>query len=107
VGSGILSSKAKMKSKRYKRRDGTLAQDTHTYECKECNRRFEINQSRQNYQTMEVNGKSDKKIPGLFAAGDTITARKPYRIDRLSGLSNATTTGYKGAISAGNYLKSL
>jgi thioredoxin reductase len=56
---------------------------------------------------MEVNGKSDKKIPGLFAAGDTITARKPYRIDRLSGLSNATTTGYKGAISAGNYLKSL
>jgi len=31
----------------------------------------------------------------------------PYRIERLSGISNSTTTGYKGGISAGNYLKSV
>ena len=59
------------------------------------------------YQTMEVYGSSGKKIPGLFATGDTITAQKPYRIERLSGMSNATTTGYKGGISAGSYLKQL
>ena len=59
------------------------------------------------YLTMEAYDKNDKKIPGLFACGDTITAKKPYRIERLSGISNSTTTGYKGGISAGNYLKSL
>ena len=59
------------------------------------------------YQTMEVFDKNDKKISGLFAAGDTITAKKPYHIERLSGMSNATTTGYKGGISAGNHLKDI
>jgi hypothetical protein len=33
-----------MKSKAYKRRDGTVSEDTHTYECVECKKRFEINQ---------------------------------------------------------------
>jgi fumarate reductase flavoprotein subunit len=59
------------------------------------------------YDTMEAYDKNDKKIPGLFAGGDTITAHKPHRVERLAGLSNATTSGYKGGISAGNYLKSL
>jgi len=59
------------------------------------------------YQTMEVYDKHDKKIPGLFATGDTITAKKPYAVQRLAGLSNATSSGYKGGISAGNYLKNL
>jgi hypothetical protein len=37
-----------MKSKGYRRRDGTVAPDTHTYECTSptCGRRFEINQDR-------------------------------------------------------------
>ena len=59
------------------------------------------------YLTMEVYDKHDKKIPGLFAAGDTVTAKKPYAVQRLAGLSNCTTSGYKSGISAGNYLKQL
>jgi hypothetical protein len=59
------------------------------------------------YDTMEVYNKNDKKVPGLFAGGDTITAHKPHRVERLAGLSNATTSGYKGGISAGHYLKNL
>jgi uncharacterized protein with PIN domain len=35
-----------MRSRSYVRRDGTVAEDTHTYECTSCNRRFEINQAR-------------------------------------------------------------
>jgi len=30
----------------YTRRDGSVAPDTHTYECTSCGRRFEINQDR-------------------------------------------------------------
>jgi len=33
-----------MRSKGYKRKDGTVSQDTHTYECRSCKHRFEINQ---------------------------------------------------------------
>ena len=33
-----------MRSHAYRRRDGTVSPDTHTYECRGCNRRFEINQ---------------------------------------------------------------
>ncbi len=36
----------KMKSKGYMRKDGTVAQYTHTYQCKECGTAFEINQDR-------------------------------------------------------------
>ncbi len=37
-----------MASAGYQRADGTVAEDTHTYECvvDGCNRRFEINQAR-------------------------------------------------------------
>ncbi len=37
-----------MASPRYVRKDGTVAPDTHTYQCtqKGCGRRFEINQAR-------------------------------------------------------------
>ena len=35
----------KMKSK-YVRKDGTVAEHTHTYECVACRNRFEINQDR-------------------------------------------------------------
>lgn len=35
-----------MKSKGYVRRDGTAAEDTHTYHCIACERTFEINQDR-------------------------------------------------------------
>jgi len=60
------------------------------------------------FGTMEVYDKEGQKVPGLFAGGDTITPKKPHKaIDRLAGLSNATSTGYKGGISAGQYLKSL
>jgi fumarate reductase flavoprotein subunit len=59
------------------------------------------------YQTMEVYDKHDKKIPGLFAVGDIITAKKPFAVQRLAGLSNCTSSGYKGGTSAGNYLKNL
>ena len=33
-----------MRSKGYKRKDGTVSEDTHTYECRSCTQRFEINQ---------------------------------------------------------------
>jgi len=33
-----------MRSKGYTRKDGTVAQNTHTYVCLACNERFEINQ---------------------------------------------------------------
>ena len=33
-----------MKSRGYVRRDGSVAEHTHTYECQSCDRRFEINQ---------------------------------------------------------------
>jgi len=33
-----------MPSKGYKRKDGTVSPDTHTYECRNCKHRFEINQ---------------------------------------------------------------
>jgi uncharacterized protein with PIN domain len=36
----------KMKSKGYIRKDGTVSQHTHTYECVNCGNRFEINQDR-------------------------------------------------------------
>ncbi len=38
--------RSKMKSKAYVRRDGTVSEDTHTYDCPRCNNRFEINQDR-------------------------------------------------------------
>jgi uncharacterized protein with PIN domain len=34
----------KMRSKGYKRKDGTVSAHTHTYECQGCKHRFEINQ---------------------------------------------------------------
>lgn len=36
----------KMKSKGYVRKDGTVSQFTHTYQCISCNNIFEINQDR-------------------------------------------------------------
>lgn len=36
----------KMKSKGYIRKDGTVSQHTHTYECLKCGNKFEINQDR-------------------------------------------------------------
>jgi uncharacterized protein with PIN domain len=39
-------SRETMRSRGYKHSDGTIAQDTHTYECLMCYRRFEINQDR-------------------------------------------------------------
>lgn len=35
-----------MKSRGYVRKDGTVSEHTHTYECVSCHRRFEINQDR-------------------------------------------------------------
>jgi len=35
-----------MKSRGHVRKDGTVAEHTHTYECLSCHRRFEINQDR-------------------------------------------------------------
>lgn len=35
-----------MKSRGHCRRDGTISPHTHTYECKNCKHRFEINQDR-------------------------------------------------------------
>ncbi len=35
-----------MRSLGYTRADGTVALDTHTYQCAACRRRFEINQAR-------------------------------------------------------------
>jgi hypothetical protein len=39
--------RAEMKSRGYIRRDGTVSEDTHTYECQACGTRFEINPDRQ------------------------------------------------------------
>ena len=36
----------KMKSKGYKRKDGSVSEHTHTYDCKKCGNRFEINKDR-------------------------------------------------------------
>lgn len=36
----------KMKSKGYIRKDGTVSEHTHTYDCSICGKRFEINQDR-------------------------------------------------------------
>ncbi len=38
--------RSEMQSPGYTRADGTVAPDTHTYECKSCKNRFEINQAR-------------------------------------------------------------
>lgn len=38
--------RSEMKSKGYVRRDGTVSEHTHTYECVSCETRFEINQDR-------------------------------------------------------------
>ena len=38
--------RSEMKSRGYVRRDGTVAEDTHTYDCTICRMRFEINQDR-------------------------------------------------------------
>lgn len=38
--------RSRMKSKGYTRTDGSVSEHTHTYECHECNNRFEINQDR-------------------------------------------------------------
>lgn len=35
-----------MKTNGYIRRDGTISEHTHTYECIKCSNRFEINQDR-------------------------------------------------------------
>jgi hypothetical protein len=40
-------SRAEMKSRGYVRSDGTVSEDTHTYDCKSCGARFEINQDRE------------------------------------------------------------
>lgn len=39
-------SRSKMKSRGYVRKDGTVSEHTHTYDCGKCNNRFEINQDR-------------------------------------------------------------
>lgn len=38
--------RSEMKSRGYQRRDGTVAEHTHTYDCVSCGNRFEINQDR-------------------------------------------------------------
>mgnify|MGYP006972340601 CR=1 FL=1 len=38
--------RSEMKSPGYTRKDGTVSEHTHTYECFNCNKRFEINQDR-------------------------------------------------------------
>ena len=38
--------RSEMKSQGYVRKDGTVSEHTHTYECCECGTRFEINQDR-------------------------------------------------------------
>ncbi len=36
----------KMKTKGYRRKDGSVSEHTHTYDCIKCRNRFEINQDR-------------------------------------------------------------
>lgn len=38
--------RSEMRSRGYIRKDGTVAEETHTYECTVCKCRFEINQDR-------------------------------------------------------------
>jgi len=38
--------RSEMKSKGYRRKDGTVLEYTHTYHCNNCDNRFEINQDR-------------------------------------------------------------
>jgi uncharacterized protein with PIN domain len=38
--------RSKMKSRGYVRKNGTVSEHTHTYECTNCKNRFEINQDR-------------------------------------------------------------
>jgi len=38
--------RSEMRSKGYTRKDGTVSEHTHTYECVSCRTRFEINQDR-------------------------------------------------------------
>jgi uncharacterized protein with PIN domain len=38
--------RSKMKSRGYVRKDGSVSDHTHTYDCKDCGNRFEINQDR-------------------------------------------------------------
>ena len=38
--------RSEMKSQGYVRKDGTVSEHTHTYECFECGTRYEINQDR-------------------------------------------------------------
>lgn len=38
--------RSQMRSKGYVRKDGSVSEHTHTYECLECKNRFEINQDR-------------------------------------------------------------
>ena len=38
--------RSEMKSKGHFKKDGTVSEYTHTYHCKNCNNRFEINQDR-------------------------------------------------------------
>ncbi len=46
-GTLINVPREKMVSKGYKRRDGAVSKDTHTYDCLgQCKNRFEINQAR-------------------------------------------------------------
>lgn len=46
VCKGVLHNvpRSEMKSRSYIRKDGTVDESTHTYECTECKNRFEINQ---------------------------------------------------------------
>jgi succinate dehydrogenase/fumarate reductase flavoprotein subunit len=59
------------------------------------------------YDTSEVFDKNGGIMPGLFAGGDGITFKEVKRTKSLQGLTNCVTTGYKGGIAAGNYLKNL
>lgn len=46
VCKGVLRNvpRSKMRSRSYIRKDGTVPESTHTYECTECRKKFEINQ---------------------------------------------------------------
>ena len=49
---GVLKNvpRDQMKSAGHRRADGTISEHTHTYQCQSCNKRFEINQDRQEKQ---------------------------------------------------------